>query len=88
MDIDRMTLRRLRKAIQENEVSFPAQVPIFPKQSRADIQWKLVELYFVRNWSPGGIAQRYRMTGERVRQVISQWVRRAATLGYLQEVYR
>jgi hypothetical protein len=88
VDIGQMTLRSLRKAIQENEVSFPAQVPVFPKQSRADIQWKLVQLYFIRNWSPRGIAQRYRMTSERVRQVISQWVRRAAALGYLQEVYR
>jgi len=83
-----MSLCRLRKAIQENEISFPAQVPIFPKQSRADIQWKLVELYFVRNWPPAIIARRYQMSSERVRQVISQWVRRAAVLGYLQDLYR
>jgi hypothetical protein len=88
VDIGQMSLRRLRRAIQENEISFPAQVPIFPKQSRADIQWKLVDLYFVRNWSPSGIGRRYQMTSERVRQVIAQWVRRAAVLGYLQEVYQ
>lgn len=87
MVVDQMSLRRLRRAIQENEISFPAQVPIFPKQSRSDIQWKVVELYFVHNWSPAGIGERYEMTSERVRQVISQWVRRAAVLGYLQEVY-
>jgi hypothetical protein len=88
VDIGQISLRRLRRAIQENEISFPAQVPVFAKQSRADIQWKLVELYFVRNWSPAGIGQRYEMTSERVRQVIAQWVRRAVVLGYLQEVYR
>ena len=83
-----MSLRRLRKAIQENDISFPVPVPIFPKQSRADIQWKLVELYFVCNWSPARIGERYQMTSERVRQVISQWVPRAAVLSYLQKVYR
>jgi Sigma-70, region 4 len=88
VEIDQMSLRRLRRAIQENEISFPAQVPIFPKQSRADIQWRVVELYFVRNWSPRGIAQRYQITSERVRQVISQWVRRATALGYLEVIYR
>jgi hypothetical protein len=88
VEVEQMSLRRLRRAIQDNEVSFPAPVPIFPKQSRADIQWKLVELYFVHNWSPAGIGERYQMTSERVRQVISQWVRRAAVLGYLQEIYR
>jgi hypothetical protein len=87
-DIGQMSLRRLQKAIQENEISFPAQVPVFRKQSRADIQWKVVELYFVRNWPPAAIGQRYQMTSERVRQVISQWVRRGAVLGYLQDVYR
>jgi hypothetical protein len=86
--LEQMSLRRLRRAIQENEISFPTPVPIFPKQSRADIQWKVVELYFVHNWSPAGIGERYELTAERVRQVISQWVRRAAVLGYLQEVYR
>jgi hypothetical protein len=88
MEIEQMSLRRLRRAIQENEISFPAQVPIFPRQSRSDIQWKLVGLYFIRNWPPAGIAERYRMSSERVRQIISQWVRRAAVLGYLQIVYR
>jgi hypothetical protein len=86
MTIGEMSLRRLRLAIQNQEVSFPSQVPVFPCQSRAEIQWRLVELYFVRNWSCPDLGQRYDITMERVRQLISQWVRRATLLGYLQEI--
>jgi hypothetical protein len=86
VNISEMSLRRLRLAIQNHEVSFPSQVPVFPCQSRADIQWRLVELYFIRNWSCPDLGQRYEITMERVRQLISQWVRRATVLGYLQEI--
>ena len=81
-----MGLRRLRAAIQNQEISFPSQVPVFPCQSRSEIQWRLVELYFIRNWSCTNLGQRYGVTMERVRQLISQWVLRAAMLGYLQEI--
>ena len=81
-----MGLRRLRTAIQNHEISFPSQVPVFACQSRSEIQWRLVELYFIRNWSCTDLGQRYGVTMERVRQLISQWVQRAAVLGYLQEI--
>ena len=84
--IAEMSLRRLRSAIHNQEISFPSQVPVFACQSRADIQWRLVELYFVRNWSCADLGERYGVTLERARQLISQWVRRAAVLGYLQEI--
>lgn len=86
VNIAQISLRRLRVAIQNHEVSFPAQVPIFSCQSRSDIQWRLVELYFVRNWSCPDLGKRYGMTMERARQLISQWVQRAVVLGYLQEI--
>jgi hypothetical protein len=86
VNIAQMSLRRLRAAIQNEEISFPSQVPMFPCQSRADIQWRLVELYFVQNWSCHELGKRYGVTMERARQLISQWVRRAAVLGYLQEI--
>jgi Sigma-70, region 4 len=86
VSISDMSLRHLRTAIQRQEVSFPAQVPVFACQSRADIQWRLVELYFVQNWSCPDLGQRYGITMERVRQLITQWVRRAAVLGYLQPI--
>jgi DNA-binding winged helix-turn-helix (wHTH) protein len=81
-----LSLRRLRKAIQKGWVSFPSQVPVFARESRPDIQWRLVELYFVRNWSCSDLGQRYGVTMERVRQLLCAWVRRAALLGYLQEI--
>jgi hypothetical protein len=86
VNIAQTSLRRLRTAIQNHEVSFPAQVPIFSCQSRSDIQWRLVELYFVRNWSCPDLGKRYGVTMERARQLISLWVQRAVVLGYLQEI--
>lgn len=86
VNIAQISLRRLRAAIQNHEVSFPAQVPIFECQSRSEIQWRLVELYFVRNWSCPQLGDRYGVTMERARQLISQWVQRAIVLGYLQEI--
>jgi hypothetical protein len=84
--IVQMSLRRLRAAIQSHQVSFPSQVPVFACQSRSDVQWRMVELYFVCNWSCADVGQRYGVTLERARQLISLWVRRAAVLGYLQEI--
>jgi hypothetical protein len=86
VSITQMSLRRLRAAIHNDEVSFPSQVPVFACQSRAEIQWRMVELYFIRNWSCADVGGRYGVTLERARQLISLWVRRAALLGYLQEI--
>jgi len=47
----KMRLSRLRQAVRENRVSFPSPVPKFAHQYRADVQWRLAELYFVRGWS-------------------------------------
>lgn len=86
VSIEQMSLRRLRAAIHNHQVSFPSQVPVFACQSRAGIQWRMVELYFIRNWSCAHVGERYGVTLERARQLISLWVRRAALLGYLQEI--
>jgi len=86
VNIAQMSLRRLREAIQNNEVSFPSKVPTFPCQSRAEIQWRLVELYFVRNWSCSELGERYGVTMERARQILFNWVQRAIVLGYLQQI--
>jgi hypothetical protein len=86
VNIAQMSLRRLREAIQNNEVSFPSQVPTFFCQSRAEIQWRLVELYFVQNWSCSELGERYGVTMERARQILFNWVQRAIVLGYLQQV--
>jgi hypothetical protein len=86
VNIAQMSLRRLREAVQNNEVSFPSQVPTFVCQSRADIQWRLVELYFIRNWSCSELGERYGVTMERARQILFNWVQRAIVLGYLQQI--
>lgn len=81
-----ISLRRLRTAIQNNEVSFPSQVPRFRCQSRSDIQWRLAELYLIHNWSCPELGERYGVTMERARQLVFNWVQRAIVIGYLQEI--
>jgi hypothetical protein len=48
----------LRRAVQENLVSFPSHVPVFGKQSRPDVQQKIVVPSFVRGWTMDDIARR------------------------------
>jgi hypothetical protein len=81
-----ISLRRLRAAIQNNEVSFPSQIPRFHSQSRSDIQWRLAELYLIHNWTCHELGQRYGVSLERARQLVFNWVQRAIGLGYLQEI--
>src|SRR5262249_53456479 len=81
-----MRLSRLRRAIHCNRVTFPEAVPVFTNQPRVDIQWRIVELYFVRGWSCGQLAGRYGVTASRIRQLLHRWVARATTLGYLQTI--
>jgi hypothetical protein len=86
LEIDHMRLGGLREGIQSNRVSFPSPVPTFPRESRADIQWRLADLYFVRNWSCSQLSKRYAVTGSRTRQLLRNWVKRAVASGYLQEI--
>jgi len=85
VNIAEMRISALRDAIRSNQVSFPSQTPCFPNQSRADIQWRLVQLYFVRGWNCLQLARRYNLTRQRIEQLLAQWVETAARLGYLQE---
>ena len=81
-----MRLSTLREAIHHNRVSFPDAVPVFAQQNRPDIQWRIVELYFVRGWSCRQLAGRYGVCPSRIRQLLHGWVDRATTLGYLQAI--
>lgn len=74
----------LRDSIQANRVHFPMPIPSFPYQYRADIQWRLVELYFIRGWSTRRIAERYGVTARRIQQSLQHWVVSAMERGYLQ----
>src|ERR1700716_3699347 len=86
MQVDKLNNHALRLAIWRNQVSFPAQVPVFEKQTRPDVQSRVVQLYFVRRWSFVDLARRYRVTPQRVMQIVTIWRMRAVTLGYIQEI--
>jgi hypothetical protein len=75
----------LRTAIQRNLVSFPAQVPAFAKH-QADLQVRIIHLYFVAGWTIREIGRRYTMTPEMVRKSLSEWRVRAIASGYIQEI--
>ena len=76
----------LREAIRANRVSFPSQVPTFPLHERPDLQFKLAQLYFVFGWNCSAIAAKYGLIRQRVQQILNTWKRRAAQMGYLQEI--
>jgi hypothetical protein len=78
--------RVVRQAVVENLVSFPSQVPVFEKQSRPDLQQKLVVLYFVRGWTMDDIAQRYGLARQRMGQILTAWRIRAVQQGYIQAI--
>jgi hypothetical protein len=76
----------VRSAIQANRVSFPVPVPVFARQFRPDIQWRLAGLYFIHGWTCHQLAQRYRVTPHRIRQSLNAWVAHATAQGYLQRI--
>lgn len=86
MSITQLGNATLRRAIWDNAVSFPAQVPVFPKQSRADVQWRIVHLYFIHGWTEARIGRRFGRSRTRIGQIIAAWRMRAVTLGYIQEI--
>jgi hypothetical protein len=79
-------LHDLRAAVRGNRFTFPAQAPVFACQSRAEIQWRVAVLYFVRGWSCLQLGNRYSVTPNRIRQLLYKWVERAMALGYLQQI--
>lgn len=85
MSVTPVRIDNLRRAIRNNQVTFPAQAPIF-EQARADIQWRLVVLYFIRGWTCKQLSRRYDLTRQRIEQIIGEWVHSAVILGYLQEI--
>lgn len=78
--------RVLRRAVQENLVSFPSQVPGLGKRSRPDLQQKIVALYFVSGWTMDDIARRYGLGRQRMGQILTDWRIRAVKDGYIQAI--
>jgi hypothetical protein len=86
MDLVNLNNDELRRAIHTNQVSFPAEAPVFPRQTRADIGWRLALLYFVRCWSLNDIGRKYRLSRERAGQIVKVWRIHAVRSGYIQEI--
>jgi hypothetical protein len=86
--LEAIGISHLRREIRANRVTFPAQVPVFVKHDRPDLQRKVVQLYFLSGWSTYRIATRYNMAAQRVHQVITTWKQRAIQMGYVQEIPR
>ncbi len=76
----------LRTAIKRNRVSFPSQIRPFAKRTIADLQVRIVQLYFVRGWSLRRLGDRYNLRKETVHQLLAQWRIRAIESGYIQEI--
>jgi DNA-binding transcriptional regulator LsrR (DeoR family) len=56
------------------------------RHDRADLQWKLAQLYFVRGWNCEAIAAKYGLIHQRVRQILKTWKGRAVVTGYIQVI--
>ena len=76
----------LRRAIRGNMVSFPSQIPSFPNGSQADMQWRMVLLFFVRGWSVAKIAERFQVPKHRVWTLLNGWSVRAMAQGHVQVI--
>jgi len=59
IELDKIRLNQLRKAIRGNRISFPSQIPLFVRTAPANLQRHAIQLYFLRGWSLGKIARRY-----------------------------
>jgi hypothetical protein len=74
----------LRRALRGNIVCFPTQIPILLKQPCADMQWRMVLLFFVRGWTSASIASRFQVPKHRIRKSLNEWSFRALALGHVQ----
>jgi hypothetical protein len=81
-----LRLDQLRVAVRANLVSFPSAVPTFERHDRPDLQWKIVQLYFVLGWGCETIAVRFGLVHQRVSQILKTWKRRAIETGYIQYI--
>ena len=86
MDLSTVRLDLLQGAVRNNEVSFPAQVPVFVRHAPPNLQCHVVQLYFVNGWSCQDIARRYKFARNYIWQIVNEWRRHAVALGYIQEI--
>jgi hypothetical protein len=76
----------LRRAVRENIVSFPSQIAPFLRNPPADMQCRVVVLFFVHGWSSVDIAARFNVPKHLIWGVLNDWSVRALALGYIQVI--
>jgi hypothetical protein len=76
----------LRRAIQRNLASFPAQVPSFARHRQRDLQIRIAQLYFVRGWPITRITARYGINKAVIVRLIQGWRIRAIGAGYIRDI--
>ena len=76
----------LRRAVRQNIVSFPSQIPAFLRRPGADMQCRVVLLFFVRGWSSVDIAARFNVPKHAIWGILNEWSVRALALGYIQVI--
>ena len=76
----------LRRAVRQNIVSFPSQIQAFLRRPAADMQCRVVLLFFVRGWTSIQIAMRFNVPKHVIRGILNDWSVRALALGYIQVI--
>ena len=76
----------LRRAVRGNIVSFPSQIQAFLRRPAADMQCRVVLLFFVRGWTSIQIAARFGVPKHVIRGILNEWSVRALALGYIQVI--
>ena len=76
----------LRRAVRRNIVSFPSQIQAFLRRPAADMQCRVVLLFFVRGWTSIQIAMRFNVPKHVIRGILNDWSVRALALGYIQVI--
>jgi len=76
----------LRRAVRENIVSFPSQIVAFLRNPPADMQCRVVLLFFVHGRSSVDIAARFNVPKHLIWAILNDWSVRALALGYIQVI--
>ena len=76
----------LRHALRNNIVSFPSQTPILLRLPAADMQWRMVLLFYVRGWTAVEIAKRFHAPRHQIWKALNDWSVRALALGVIQVI--
>jgi hypothetical protein len=81
-----MSNAALRRAVEQNRVSFPAQIPHLTCHDKCVWQERIVLLYFVQGWTITSICKRYDVCKTTIERVLTEWRTRAIAAGYVQDI--